>query len=519
MAISNPKVNIQIIPAVQEVQNEEQRILFIAQKLPAGTAVSGDLIQSIGNNNEQNALFGQGSIMANMIKAAKKYNKISRMDAIALDDDGGGVAATSDFVFTLAPTAAGTLYVIVGSAENHKYGISVVTTDTTTTLGDKLEAAITADSDAPVTASNAAGTVTLTAKNAGFEGNFITVKAINYTGGATLTVNGFASGATNPDLDNVLDVVANTRYQTLLFPQTYITADTNDNIKDFLNGRWNPTTTDKILDGVGITAFTNTFSSLIAETAVENSQNFCLIANRTVNDTLFKGSALEELNYVIASQFGAIRALRLSQDAPLSNVVDATEGNKDAFGGIHMSTFPYHNTPYEFLPLIDIGQMWLDTERTQLKAAGWTILGNNVANNLIIADSAVTRYLTDAGGDPDLSFKYLNYVDQASGVREYFHNNLRSTFSNSRLTEGDLIPGYTMANAGSIRAEVMKIYGELANLVLVPSGELARKAFLQKLAIEIIEIEGRVIITMLDPVITQLREIDVTMQLAFSINT
>jgi phage tail sheath gpL-like len=518
MAISNPKINIQIIPAVQEVQNEEQRILFLGQ-MTTGSATPGSLVQSIGNNNEQNALFGQGSILANMIKAAKKYNKISRMDAIPLADDGGAIAATSDFIFTVAATSAGILYVIVGSAENHKYAINVLTSDTPTTLGDKLEAAITADADSPVTASNAAGTVTLTAKNKGIEGNDITVKVINYTGGASLTVNPFASGATNPNLDNVLDVVANIRYQTVICPPSYIGSDTNNNIRDFLNDRWNPTTTDKILDGVGITTFTDTLANLKAATYAENSQNFSLIANRKVSETLFKGSALIELNYVIAAQFGAIRALRLTLDAPLSNVVDATEGNKDAFGGIHMATFPYHNTPFEFLPLIDNDQMWLDTERDELKDTAWTILGNNVANNIIIADSVLTRYKTNAGGDPDLSYKYLNYVDQASNVREYYHNNLRTRFANSRLTEGGLIPGYTMANAALIKAEIMKLYGELADAVLVPSGENARKAFLRKLEIEIIEIEGKVNITMLDPLITQLREIDATMQLSFSINT
>jgi hypothetical protein len=76
-----------------------------------------------------------------------------------------------------------------------------------------------------------------------------------------------------------------------------------------------------------------------------------------------------------------------------------------------------------------------------------------------------------------------------------------------------------MANAALIKAEIMKLYGELADAVLVPSGENARKAFLRKLEIEIIEIEGKVNITMLDPLITQLREIDATMQLSFSINT
>ncbi|MGD9276250.1 MAG: hypothetical protein PVJ67_03705 [Candidatus Pacearchaeota archaeon] len=519
MAISNPSVNIQILPATQVAQNEAQKILFLGQKLAAGTAPAGDLVENIDNSNEQNTLFGEGSILATMITAAKAYNKISRFDAIPIDDDGSANDATGVVAFSGAPTAAGSILITIGSELNHTYTVSIVTTDTPTTIGDKLVTLITADTSCPVTAVNVTGTVTLTAKNGGLEGNFISLRYSGTVAGVTTTLTAFSGGANNPSLDNVLDVVANLRYQTIVFPSTYLINDTNNNIITFLNNRFN-ISGDKILDGVGIMAVTDTEANLKAATYGNNSQNVTFIANRTVpTDAARKGSSLVELDYVIASQFAAIRALRLTTDAPIANYVYASQSANDNYGGIHISTLPYHNTPFVNLPLIDNDLMWLDSERSELKEAGWTILGNNVGNTSIIADSVVTRYKQDAAGDTDLSYKYLNYVDQASNVREYFHNNLKTAFRQTRLSLGDLVPGYNMANEGIIRSECMKLYAELADLALVPAGETAIKLFRDNLTITITEIEGKVTIVMLDPVVTQLRQIVATMQLTFSLNS
>ena len=52
MPISLPKTTINIIPAQQEQSNEPQRVLFVGQKVAAGTATAGALTQSIENNGK-----------------------------------------------------------------------------------------------------------------------------------------------------------------------------------------------------------------------------------------------------------------------------------------------------------------------------------------------------------------------------------------------------------------------------------------------------------------------------------
>ncbi|NIS23463.1 hypothetical protein GWN75_05955, partial [candidate division KSB1 bacterium] len=65
-------------------------------------------------------------------------------------------------------------------------------------------------------------------------------------------------------------------------------------------------------------------------------------------------------------------------------------------------------------------------------------MGNNIAGNAVILSDAYTTYKTDAAGNPDPTFEFLNYVDTDSGVREYFYNNARADLAQSRLTDGDL---------------------------------------------------------------------------------
>lgn len=513
MGISNPKTNIQILPASHVVTNEEQRILFVAQKTATGTAPAGVLVESIGNLKEEDTLFGADSQLAGAIRAAKRYNKLSKYDVIPLDDNAGGVAAAGSIAFSGDATEAGTYTIYLGSRRNQAFTLSVANLDSAGVVGGNLETLINAKTTCPVNAVNTAGSVALTAVNKGLEGNSIGIEVVGSVAGLTVVVTGMTSGATDPDLTAVFDVVQNIRYQTVVMPVDYLSQAV---AVSFLNDRFN-TSGDKILDGEGIVTKTDTYANLLTSTIALNSQNYTIIPNETTNKTYYKGSALFELNFVVSAQMAAIRALRLTTDAPLSRFITATEGSNDAYGGIHISTLPYHNTFFPDLPLIDKDLMWSDLERDELKDAGFTIIGNNDTNTAVILDSAITRYKTDAAGDPDLSYKYLNYVDQASAVREYFHNNLKADFRNTRLTSGSLVSGYSMANTSSIRGVVMLIYSQLAALALVPSGEPARKAFLNKLTIEIDEINGKATIAMLDPVITQLREFEVTMQLDFSL--
>jgi phage tail sheath gpL-like len=256
--ILQPKVTVNIVPATTDISNAEQRVLFVGQKVAAGSAVAGALVENILNDNSEDTLFGQNSVLAGMIRAAKALNKTTRMDAIALDDNGSGVAAIGTIALTGPATEAGTLVVRVGSELKHEYSIAVAAADTATVIGGAIAAAITADLDAPFSAANVTGTVTITADNKGTLGNQIGIEVVNDIAGLSAVITAMASGATDPTLTTVFDVVGTKRYQTIVWP--YASATTV--LRSFLDARFNDDS--RVLDGVGITANHDTLANHLA---------------------------------------------------------------------------------------------------------------------------------------------------------------------------------------------------------------------------------------------------------------
>jgi phage tail sheath gpL-like len=509
--ILQPRVAVDIVPATVAVENSEHRILFVGQ-MTSGSATAGALNENLANDNSEDTLFGSHSMLAGMIRAAKALNQTTRMDAIALADAGAGVAATGTIVVGGAPSAAGTLKVRIGSELNHEYSIAVATTDTPTTLGDAIVAAVTADGDCPVSAANVTGTVTFTALNKGTLGNQIGIEVVGSVAGVTTAVTGMASGATDPTLTTVFDVVGNARYQTIVWPYAQATTV----LRTFLDGRFNDD--NRVLDGVGITAWHDSLANHLSVLNALNSQSLVFLADKAQSESLYKGSAVFELEPVKAAQFAAIRGLRLTDGAGISHFVITTNGPLDSFGGPALASKPYFNTAFPNLPLVASTRGWLTSEIEDLHDAGGSVLGINVSGNAALAGEVTTTYKNDTAGNPDVSFKYLNYVDTASNAREYFYNNLRSRFAQSRLTAGDVIKGRDMANDITIANFCEKLYQDLSGptYVLLQAGEDAVKFFKDNLSVVLDLASGRATITMTVPIVTQLREILATMKIAFS---
>lgn len=510
--ILQPKVQVNIVPATTDVSNVPQRILFIGQKTAGGSAVAGELQENILNDNSEDTLFGQNSMLAGMIRAAKALNQVTQMDAIALDDNGAGVAATGTIVVSGTATEAGTLTVRVGSYGNHTYSIAVADTDTATAIGDAIAAAITADADAPFSAANVTGTVTITADNSGTLGNDIGIAVEGTVGGVATTVTAMTGGATDPTLTGVFDVVGNKRYQTIVWPYA---ADTSE-VRSFLDARFNDD--NRVLDGVAITAIHDSLANHLSTLGALNSQSLVMITDKTESEDDYKGPAMLELSPVKSAQFAAIRAIRLTDGASISRFVITTNGPLDSFGGPALASKPYFNTAFPDLPLVPTRFGWNNTEIEQLHTAGGTVLGINVAGNAALAGEVPTTYKTDTAGNPDVSFKYLNYVDTASNSREYFYNNLKARFAQSRLTEGDVIKGRDMANDLTISAYCEKLYQDLAGVdyVLLQAGDDALKFFKDNISVTLDLATGRATVQMTVPLVTQLREILATMKIAFS---
>ncbi len=510
--VAQPSITVNILPAKGTISNAPRKALFVGQKLAAGTATAGALTQSIGNNGEEDALFGKTSILAQLVRRFKALNQITRIDAIALDDAGAGVAATGTIVFTGPANAAGTLTISIGSGANYDLDIAIADSDDPTAIGDTLVAAITALTNAPFTAANVTGTVTITTVHKGEVGNNFGYKVEGSVANVGVTITLPVNGATNPTLTDIFDVINGERYTSYEWPSVYDRTE----ITTELDARFN--VTNDVLDGVAITTITDTFTNLETAGNAENSQSLVILGNALLTDADHKGGSLLEFDDVISAQLCALRELRLTPDAVISQFVIATNGARDSFGGTALASLPYFNTPFPGLDLIDIGKGFTATEIEALKTAGVSHLGNNRTRTSIIADEIVTTRKTDAAGNPETTFKFLNAVDTSVAIREFFFNNLKARYAQSRLTTGDLIANRNMANQDSIEAFLDGLYLRLSgeDFVLTQAGEDARLFFRNNRSVTLDLIFGKVTIIMTTPIVTQLREMNVTMQIAFS---
>ena len=218
----------------------------------------------------------------------------------------------------------------------------------------------------------------------------------------------------------------------------------------------------------------------------------------------------------VASYFMGVRDKRLSTGAQIASNIVATNAPRDATGGPGLASLPYFNTPMRRMPVTPATYLYSGTEQIELEDAGFTSFGVNRAGNFMIMGPAVTTWTTDEAGNPNDSFHYLNYVDTASVCREIFFNVFKSTFAQSRLTEGDLQPGRAIENAASIKSKLLNIYKVLADASLVQAGSDAEAFFTDNTTVEVSLANRLVTINGVLPIVTQLGTINYNLALAFT---
>lgn len=515
--ISQPDITLNIVPAQTDVSNTAQRVLFIGQKTADGTATAGELIQNIQNDNSWDTLFGIRSMLAQGIRAAREENEVVIFDAIAIDDPTtGNAAAEATVVFTGTATEDGSYTVAISSKKNHSYTVPVTTGDTADDVASLLTTLVSNDTKVPVTASFAisTGTATFTAANEGEEANSTPLEVQGSVAGLTMTTTAFTGGTgtvTLPDIDALID---GQRYQTIVSPYSYGTSV----LTDILDPRFN--TNNNVLDGMGITCAVDTLANLLVIGNAENSQSLTIIGENLVDTNTLRGASIIEQPYVRSCMRAGIRSLRLTDGQDISQYVIGTGGPLDTFGGPAIASLPYFNTPEPNLIVPTVGTGFKSTQVEQLLSAGISVSGANRARNTVIMGEYVTTYKTDSAGNPNLSFKYVNYVDTSSNAREYIWNNWKADFAQSRLTNGDVIAGRSMQNSNTIKSITMGYYDVLSgqDYVLLQAGETARKFFKNNMVVSVDLAAGEVQITMQAPIVTQLRTVIATMQVAFSIS-
>jgi len=483
----------------------DRKILLIGQMV-SGTATSGALNEGLLSDADFNDKFGRTSQIAKAGRALIKELSVSRIkptvDVIALSDNGSGVAATGSVAFSGTATVAGSIIIYVDSF-NRKYSLTIASGDTATTIGAALAAAITADLDAVVTASNSTGTVTLTAVNAGTQGNTIGIKVVGTVTGITTTLTAFSGGATDPSLTGLFDVIDGVRYTRIVYPHEWGVSTLTTETESRFN------VDNKILDGVGITCEIDTHANIVANAASYNQKTSGYMSNAKISESGHVGGAIFESPLVIAAIFAALEN-RLTNGSNISSIVT----NGQNIGGSFFGAIPYHNTPFINLPTIETGHDFTDAEVTELENAGVIVLRNNPANTVLICNEAVTTYKTNTLGAVDTTYKYLNSVDTLSLVREYFFNNIKADLSQHILTTGELIAGRPMINKEGFIALMMGYYATLSgyngdnSYVLLRSSEADRAAFRDSLeSVDITLSTGTITAESIANIVTQVRNI------------
>jgi phage tail sheath gpL-like len=501
--MSYPNVNANINSAKTFINSDSRSILIVAPML-SGTATSGVVVENLLSEAEFNTAFGRQSRLAKVGRQIIKGCSVSRtkpkISAIGLSDNAGGVAATGTIAVSGTATANGTFTFYVDSTRS-KYEIAITSGQTATQVGASIVSAITADLDSVVSAVNTTGSVVLTALNKGTCGNSIGITYKGSIAGLTITLTAFSGGATNPSLTALFDTIADKRYTTIVYPADW----TLSNLYTLTEGRFN--VNNNILDGLGIVATADTYANHNTTIDGLNYKTLAYIPNKLINSATKKGGAIFEDPIVIACYGAVVRDLRLTEN---SNVSELTT-NGISTGGAYFGAIPYHNTPFVLLPTIPAGEDFSNEEALELENSGAWLLRNNSTNTYLVSQEAVTTYKTNILGAVDKTFKYINYFDTLSLVREIIFYNLKQDFSQVILTDGDLVAGLPQVNRDSIISTMTGYYLRLSDTGygLLRKGSAQRDAFAKAINDSIIVnlVNGTVTLESIANITTQLRNI------------
>ena len=521
--VNKPAVTLNIIGEQSEVANTEQKILVFGQKL-GGTATAGVLVADV-QLGDLDSVFGNYSTIADMVRNIRKYNTVNSIDVMPFADGTLQAEATIEVTSVAGVTAATTFYISVGSQTDHRTSVDVSVGDTVTTVAASIVAAInamnTGASLCPFTASNMLGVVTITCEQAGVIGNSMSAKLeVPANSGITFDLTAFSGGTDSLDLDAYFSSIVS-RYQTVVWPFSNNSTNLKE-VSDWLETRINADR--KVLDGQ---AFASTIVTTDDLTTVINSRTLTVLASKLVanpDSDLAIGADICEKEYAKAAQVAAINALRLTDDASLTRF-QTTVAPADQFGGMGISTLPYFNTLLPLMPKSN-SYGYTETEQDTLTDKGYSFIGNVPNGSSVVIGDLRTTYGFDSGGNPDDSWVSLNNVVAMSAAREYFYNNLRKRFAQSRLTGGKTVAGRSVADQDIIEAYCSALNLDLGEVAVTEVGNTtvdgvlidAGDFFNDNLTVTLDTGAGSVTINAVLLVVGQLRTILGTLQLAFSNN-
>lgn len=510
---SNPKISIALL-AAQLAASTAGRNDLICGTIPAGaTASPGELYTDVAKKTktELDTLFGANTDVRNRISQFIDANGgYSKVDVQVVAE--GITPSIGSFTFGTGvgiATEDGTIRVTLVDEPQFFADIPVATDDTDQDVVDAIVTAFAAANfpSMPVVVTEDGGDdfkILVTAVDGGSVGDNYRIQLTgNIAGLGTVVTVQPTGGGTDPVVSTFFDSLQSSRFTGINWPTAWISQIAI--VKSYLDDRFN--SDNAILDGVAFVGLLGTFAANKAIVDAQNSQSLCYGGA--------SAAVFQPADWTMC-YFQAIRARRLTENAPIADLITSTSGVLDAFGGPALASLPYFNTPLDQLAIVNPNFLYSQIEQDELEEAGFSVYGVNSAENLMITGPMVTSYTTDSAGNPNESFHFLNYVDTASICREYFFNNLKARFSQSRLTNGTLVVDRSIENEESIKAEYVKEYKQLSQLALTVAGAAAEKFFLANLKLTLDLSARGVAATYQLPIVTQLGIMIVTSQLNFN---
>ncbi|WP_175829718.1 phage tail sheath subtilisin-like domain-containing protein [Burkholderia cepacia] len=430
--------NYRLPGAIFELDNSQantgattQRALVIGQITAAGVATPNVPVICGGEGDAQNA-GGVNSMLANMIVKYRLNDTFGEVWMLPVADAVGATAAAGSIAFTASPSANGTLSLYIG---DQLVTVPVSAGDTVATTATDVAAAINAVASIPVTATAAAGVVTVTAVNKGACGNEIAIQ-FNYRGtaanealpaGMAYTVTAMSGGATNPTLTTALANLGMTSFDFIVNP--YNDATSLDAVKALLNdqtGRWSYL---EQLYGHSFSGFSGTFAASTTLGLARNNQH----------ETLLPADSSPSPSWLWAAALAGQVAVSVRADPGV----------------------PVQSLPLNGILAPPVPKRWQPSLRNTLLYDGMSTF--TVADDgTVMTENIITTYQKNAQGVADDSYLEVETMYQLTLEIRTLQAMLSSKYARCKLADDGSRPeaGSNLVTPSTIKADIIALYNE-----------------------------------------------------------
>lgn len=424
---------------------DASRLLLIGHETSAGSAALDTPV--IVGSNDEDTLFGKGSMLSAMVRAARANAPLQEIWALPVTEPTGS-KATGTFVVGTVPVGGVSGQGRVDIAGETIY-FGVLATDTAAQIASAISAAIDAASTL-VTATAATNTVTVTCRHNGaaFNGATLRVPAIdgNVVAGF-VTATSLASGSGVPSLAAGLAALGDDEFD-------WIAGPFNDSasllaMRQFLDDRW---TSSKQLYGHYITAFLGNLSAQTTLAAGLNDPHLSVIPINSVASPAHVWAAAV-----------AGRVARHLSDA----------GNGEISRPLHSLELVGVRGPWSR------DDAWTTAERQTFYfdgISGWKLS----PDGRVLIDRITTTYKRNPAGGTDWTYLNINQVAQAMFASRYFRTAVATEHGRKAAAATNPYELQAISTPRDVRATIVHAYRDLERLGVVENS----RAFAEAVIVE-----------------------------------